>query len=167
MLTGREVFSGPEETRISYLLRAIELGAAYVDCELRAPVSSRDQIRKASAGTATRTIFSWHDFNVTPGRNELIDIVGSMHEAGADIGKIVTTAQDHFDVLKVLALQETAAELDFPLIAFCMGEPGVISRLATVELGGYMTYCAPAGFSGTAPGQLSSNYLRAMLDLLK
>ena len=46
-----------------------------------------------------------------------------MQEQGADIGKIVTTAKDYVDVLHVLSLQEKAAELDFPLIAFCMGTP--------------------------------------------
>ena len=75
-------------------------------------------------------------------------------------------AHDYHDVLRVLNLQEEAARMDIPLIAFCMGRPGVISRVATVELGGYMTYCAAHEDEATAPGQLSVAVLRQIEALM-
>jgi 3-dehydroquinate dehydratase type I len=59
-----------------------------------------------------------------------------------------------------------AAENNFPLIAFCMGAIGKISRLATIKLGGYMTYAAPDEGKETAPGQMPVSVLRDMLSRL-
>jgi 3-dehydroquinate dehydratase-1/3-dehydroquinate dehydratase/shikimate dehydrogenase len=82
------------------------------------------------------------------------------------VGKIVTMAKTSADVLRVLSLLLLAAEKGFPLIAFCMGKVGMISRLATVQLGGYMTYAAPDSGQVTASGQLKVSALRSMLKTL-
>ncbi|MDP3694610.1 MAG: type I 3-dehydroquinate dehydratase, partial [Desulfocapsaceae bacterium] len=47
------------------------------------------------------------------------------------------------------------------------GSPGVVSRVATVELGGYMTYCAVSEDEATAPGQLSIAVLRQIEALMQ
>ena len=158
--------SGPEEERVGLLVEAASAGAAYVDLELLAPAASLKRLREAVAGTSTRLILSRHDFSATPPLAELLDWVKQMHEKGADIGKVVTTARDHRDVLRVLHLQEDCAALGLPLIAFCMGRIGLISRLATIELGGFMTYCAADGGGSTAPGQISVAQFRKVCELL-
>ncbi|MCK5071561.1 MAG: type I 3-dehydroquinate dehydratase, partial [Desulfocapsa sp.] len=109
---------------------------------------------------------SWHNFKDTPSREELVGRMALMQDKGADIGKIITTAHSHQDVLRVLQLQDVAEQLGFPLIAFCMGRPGVISRIATCDLGGYMTYCAVSKEEATAPGQLSVGTLREIHALM-
>lgn len=159
-------FDGPEEERIAPLLAAIHENAAYVDIELQADIETRAILQNAAATTDTRILVSWHDFIGTPPTDELEKILLQMQESGEDIGKIVTMAHDFKDVLRVLALQQLAAEHDFPLIAFCMGKPGVISRLATLRLGGYMTYAAPDSGEGTASGQTSVSILRELLEKL-
>ena len=158
-------YTGPEEERIELLAEAIVGGAAYVDLELQSPPTSLHRLRSESAGSATRLILSRHDFSGTPDREELVAWLQAMGEGGADIGKIVTTAHDHHDVLRVLHLQEEAAAMDLPLIAFCMGQPGMISRLATLELGGYMTYCAVDVKEATAPGQIAVTDLKRIYTL--
>ena len=85
-----------------------------------------------------------------------------MRDSGAHIGKIVTMAHDFRQALRILQLQEKAAQLDFPLISFAMGEAGRISRAATCALGGYMTYCAPDSGEATAPGQIRVSDLRTI-----
>ena len=90
-----------------------------------------------------------------------------MQGTGADVGKIVTMARTFDDVLRVLHMQIPAHTLSFPLIAFCMGKTGAISRLATLELGGFMTYAAPDTGEGTAPGQLPYKNIRTALDQLQ
>lgn len=160
-------FDGSEADRLTLLEQALAAGAAYVDCEFRAPPASRQRLRRAADNSGGKLILSWHDFSATPPPAELHRLVSEMREGGADIGKIVTTADDHLDVIRVLNLQSVAAELNFPLIAFCMGRAGTISRLATLELGGYMTYCAPAGHRGTAPGQIGCAEMRRALAILR
>ncbi len=158
-------FSGTEQERLRPLLQAVEAGAAYIDCELRAPRASRLALRQVTQRSDCRLLISWHDFTETPSWRRLSGILTRMHKAG-DIGKIVTTARQHLDVLRVLRLQEKAAALSFPLIAFAMGQAGTISRLATLALGGYMTYCAATPEAATAPGQLTIDQLRALHALL-
>ena len=159
-------FAGEEETRMGALLEAVAENSGYVDLELLAPDESHRKMRMALQESETKLILSWHNFQDTPTREELVGRLALMQDRGADIGKIVTTAHSHGDVLRVLALQEVAQQLDFPLIAFCMGRPGVISRVATCDLGGYMTYCAVSADEATAPGQLSVSALREIYSLL-
>lgn len=155
-------FSGSEDDRISPLLDAIELQAAYVDFELRADLLLRSRLLKALENAPTQMILSWHDFKGTPSEPELAEILEQMMDSGAHIGKIVTTAHTPADVLRVLQLQERALAEGFALSCFCMGEHGRISRLATLYLGGYMTYGALSDSQVTAPGQLSVERLHAL-----
>ncbi len=159
-------FTGEEEQRLSILLEAVSRNCAYVDLELLAPPVSQQEMRSALQHSSSKLILSWHNFKNTPSREELVGRMALMQDNGADIGKIITTAHSHADVLRVLELQEVAARLEFPLIAFCMGKPGVISRVATCGLGGYMTYCAVSETEATAPGQLSIKALREIYSLM-
>ncbi len=158
---------GAEEGRLELLLQAIGAGARYVDIELRASKDSLIQIVKAVASCDCSTIVSWHNFSDTPAQGELIDVLQQMAESGADIGKIVTTAHDYTDVLRVLSLQLTAKELGFSLACFCMGKAGQVSRAATLNLGGVLTYGAADSASCTAPGQLTVAELRTMQEMLR
>jgi 3-dehydroquinate dehydratase-1 len=159
-------FAGDEEARIAPLMEGVQQGAHYIDLELNAPTSSHDALLKVVEDSSSRLILSWHNFQETPTRAELVGRLAMIQDKGAHIAKIVTMAHDYHDVLRVLMLQEEAASMDIPLIAFCMGRPGVISRLATVELGGYMTYCAAHEDEATAPGQLSVAVLRQIEALM-
>ena len=159
-------FTGVEEERLAPLFEAVAGSAAYVDLELLAPAESQQRMRSALQDSSTQLILSWHNFTDTPSREELVGRMAMMQDNGADIGKIITTAHDHDDVLRILQLQEVAKTLDFPLIAFCMGGPGVISRVATCELGGYMTYCAVNETEATAPGQLAVETMRKIYGLM-
>lgn len=143
-----------EDKRVELLIEAANSGAAYVDIELRTDQKHQDKLLAEAQKSGTRTIISWHDFSHTPSTQELISIFQLQYRSGADIGKIVTTAHVFQDVLRVLDLQTEAADMQFPLIAFCMGRAGMISRIATLELGGFMSYGAPVSGHKTAPGQL-------------
>ncbi len=160
-------FKGSEAVRIGLLLQAIQHGGALVDLELKtAPELRGELLDVLMQHPHTGLILSWHDFNGTPSGGELGEILQQQLESGAHIGKIVTTANDYKDVLRILNLQLIAADNNFPLIAFCMGAVGRISRLATLMLGGYMTYVAPDGGRETAPGQMPVSVLHRMLSQL-
>lgn len=156
-------YEGAEVERVSLLFEAIRQGAAYVDIELATARHVRDPLVDAARTSKTKLIMSWHDFKETPANNHLQEVVREQHRTGARIGKVVTMAHSHYDVLRVLNLQILAAELKFPLIAFCMGPIGAISRLATTRLGGFMTYAAPSAEKATAPGQFPLETLQALL----
>ncbi len=160
------MFAGEEEARLAILQRAIASGADYIDLELKAAESMRQALLASCAAPSCRLLLSWHDFSGTPSRQALMTIFQQMYRSGAHLGKIVTTARRFQDVLQVLSLQQEAEEMEFPLVAFCMGEAGRISRFATLELGGFLTYAAPDDGEGTAPGQLRATTLKRLLELL-
>ncbi len=157
-------FRGEESDRIGLLEEAVKKGAAYVDIELKTSLDLREKILDAAKESTTKIIISWHNFETTPSPQALASVFQTQYRSGANIGKIVTTANDFTDVLRVLDLQKFSAEMDFPLIAFCMGRVGVISRIATVELRGYMTYAAPDSGKRSAPGQLSVSTMKVILQ---
>jgi 3-dehydroquinate dehydratase-1/3-dehydroquinate dehydratase/shikimate dehydrogenase len=160
-------FHGSEGERIALLLKAIKHDCALVDLELKtAPELRAELLDVLLKHSQTGLIISWHDFSGTPSSDELGVILQQQIESGAHIGKIVTMANNYKDVLRVLNLQAIAAENNFPLISFCMGHSGMISRLASLKLGGYMTYAAPDSGDATAPGQLKVSALRSMLNAL-
>jgi len=171
LFTNRPTWEGgacetSEEDRLMVLLDAVGHQAAYVDLELKTAPSLRRRLLERIAGTTTRLIISSHDFGGTPAAADLSETLRRQRESGAHIGKIVTMAHDHVDVLRVLHLQCEARQMGFPLIAFCMGEPGRLSRIITILLGGYMTYAAPDERQATAPGQLSVRQLQAAIACL-
>ena len=168
-------YDGPEEKRILPLLEAVRQEVAYVDLELRADQRLRKRLLAATSLSPTRLVLSWHNFETTPTQAELDEVLAQMIEAGAGvssdsadkvIGKIVTTAHSPEDALRVLRLQEQAKAANFPLSCFCMGEAGRITRLATLYLGGYMTYACLNDAQATAPGQLSLAQLQELTALL-
>lgn len=156
-------WSGPEEARVAFLAEAIQAGAAYVDIELKSEPGHIQRLVELGRASRTAVVVSWHYFDSTPSASALASILQEQYRSGAQIGKIVTMAHSFQDVLRVFALQTVAAEMGFPLITFCMGKAGVISRVATLELGGYMTYAAPDGGAPTAPGQFALTPLRQIL----
>jgi len=158
-------FTGAEEERLKPLVAAVHLEAAYVDFEFRAEQQLRQLLLAEVSQSSTQLILSWHDFKGTPGEEELTGILTQMQASGADIGKIITTAHDASDVLRVLSLQEKAGAMQFPLSTFCMGESGRISRFSTLYLGGYMTYVAISEEQATAPGQFSALHFNKLRSL--
>jgi 3-dehydroquinate dehydratase type I len=160
-------FRGSEEARVEILAAAAAAGAAYVDIELRTAIELRTSLIKRAQPSGAKVIVSWHDFKTTASTQALVSILQEQCRSGADWGKIVTTPRDFRDVLRVLNLQDIAAEIGFPLCAICMGKIGVISRVATMELGGVLTYAAPDGGTVAAPGQLSASAMRKIQELLR
>ncbi len=131
------------------LTKAVEAGAAYLDLEMEAPAPMSKRLRKAAQENGTIVIRSYHDFAGTPSREKLAETVSQCREFGAEVVKIVTTAQCEADVQTVLSLYE-----DFDrLIAFCMGETGRQSRLDCLAKGAPYTYAAFTEDEATAPGQ--------------
>lgn len=160
-------FAGSEEQRLDLLLQAVRLGARYADIELQTSPEMRNRLLADIHSAGAEVIVSHHDFLQTPPADQLTTILQRMMASGADIGKMVTTASTPDDVLRVLDLQRTAMASGFRLSAFCMGAAGTISRLATLYLGGWMTYVALAPEQATAPGQLTAQAMHALTSLLE
>ena len=172
LFTNRPIWEGgkyddSEKDRIALLRNAIAANAAYIDIELNTEKKLRNEVISAAQGRQTAVIISNHNFTETPPTDILEDTLHQMMDSGADIGKIVTTANDPSDVVRVLALLQTSRTNTFQLSAFCMGAVGRISRLATLYLGGCMTYVAVDDLSATAPGQFTTDQFHTLIQLFE
>ena len=147
-------FKGSEDNRISLLKLAIQLQADYVDIEH----DSIQNINKGEAKSAyegkTKIIVSYHNFNETP--DDLSDIYQRLSQSEADIIKIVTYANDITDNVKIYQLLQKSKK---PIISFCMGEYGIISRILYKKFGSYLTFAALQSGKESAPGQINIHEL--------
>jgi len=159
-------FTGNEDQRLALLCQALAAGAQYVDIELRTAPELRQRVQTLARQQGARVICSSHDFAGTPSSEQLRLTLAAMIATGADIGKIVTTATQPAEALRILALQQEALAAAFPLSAFAMGAAGKITRLATLYLGGCMTYVALSPDQATAPGQLTVAEIQGLIALL-
>ena len=105
-------------------------------------------------------LISWHDFEKTPPDAELTKVLYEMRTYSQNI-KMVTTAQTTVDSLRLLDLYENASRLN--LIAFAMGDAGVISRVLCVIIGNApFTYASLE--KAISPGQLTIKQMRKLYD---
>ena len=157
------------------LVRAIEAGARYVDVEMEAQKQMSKRVRQAAHENGTVFIRSYHDFDGTDSLDGLKAIVEKCVYHGADLVKIVTTAQTDYDADRLMSLYEWCAEemsqgndriaalADGGLIAFCMGEAGRQSRMDCLKYGAPYTYAAMSEEDAAAPGQWSAAEMASTL----
>ena len=150
-----------EAARIEKLLRAVELGADIIDIELR--TRSLKQAREL-IGKRVKCLLSFHELEGTPPLNEMKEIVQRQLEAGADICKIVTTAQTLEDNLTILQLIS-----EFPktkIVSFAMGSLGLASRILCPLVGGDFTYASIEPGKESASGQITVRELRKIYEMV-
>jgi len=127
-------YSGPEDQRLRALWLAVQLGAAYVDVELKAAAQFFASSPQASGETSrvTKIILSSHNYTETPSIEDLCRIHRAAVAAGADIVKIAAMCQHITDVHRLQAL--LTEERTRPTIALGMGEAGQVSIQPRVKL---------------------------------
>src|SRR3990172_2754246 len=144
-------FNGSEEERIALLKLAIRLRADYVDIE-------HDSIQNIRRDTVhrvpTKIIVSYHNFRETP--DDLTTIYNRLSQSGADIVKIVTHANSITDNVRIYRLLQQSQR---PIISFCMGELGIISRILYKRFGSYLTFASLQAGKESAPGQINIHEL--------
>ena len=153
---------GSESKRREELLSAIEMGASIIDVELvTGNLKEIVQLIKKKA----KCLVSFHDLKGTPTLDRMREIVQREMEAGADICKVVTTAQRFEDNLAVLQLIP-----EFPktrVISFAMGPLGFASRTLCPLVGGDFTYASIEAGRESASGQITVRDLRKIYGMVE
>nr|XP_009386288.1 PREDICTED: bifunctional 3-dehydroquinate dehydratase/shikimate dehydrogenase, chloroplastic [Musa acuminata subsp. malaccensis] len=142
-------YEGNDKQRFQALCLAMELGAEYVDVELKV---ADDFVRLISEKKPEnfKLIISSHNYQSTPSNEELSSLVARIQAAGADIVKIATTAVDIVDVARMF---QVIVHCQVPMIGLVMEEKGLISRLLCPKYGGYLTFATLGAGKESAPGQ--------------
>ena len=87
---------------------AIQAGARFADLEIEAEAGWSKRFRDLCHEYGVEIIRSWHDFSGTPSANYLRQIQARCYRYGADIAKIVTTANSPADCEAVLSLYDAS-----------------------------------------------------------
>jgi len=161
-------FEGPERDRVGLLVEAVNRGADFVDIEASTGESLIGRLAsevRRKAGAA-KMIVSHHDFERTPSWAGLVRRFNSCRSFGAHAVKIVTYAHSAEDNLRLLRLIPRSLAEGQPIIAFCMGPRGRVSRLLAPVLGSFITYASLRRGAESAPGQWTVAEMRKIMDLL-
>lgn len=151
-------FAGSEKERVDILAEVAEWDGPLLDVEL-STIRRNSSLFKSKLGDM---IISWHDFNRTPERRILLHKVEEAIRLGG-IAKIVTTAKRVKDNTTILSLYRAADKGS--LIAFCMGEKGMISRILSPIVGSPLAYTF-FGPRPVAPGQFSLDDFRGLYGIM-
>ncbi len=149
----------PNDLRTNVLTAAVRAGADFIDVEYEnfISVAIGSKISLAlSAGRGTRLILSDHNFqtkfkNITKHYWEIANVFASA------IPKLVYSAHHINDCFDILDLQHSVKG---EMIAFCMDEPGFVTRILTKKFNGLVTFASIGEKTATAPGQPTVEQMR-------
>lgn len=148
-------FKGSESDRIDIIMEAAKV-ADITDIELG---TGQDDLSKVLK-TADSSIVSYHDFEKTPDKDFLLEIVSKELKLG-DIAKFAVmpkTMGDTLTVLNVLSEVENT-------VGISMGDMGSYTRVVAPLFGSPITFASYENSS--APGQLSIETTRDFINKLK
>jgi 3-dehydroquinate dehydratase-1 len=155
-------WEGDEARRIDELVKATELGADIVDIELNTRnLDDAIPVIKKRA----KCLLSSHELEKTPSLDKMNGIVQRQLAAGADICKVITTAQRFEDNLTVLQLISESPKTK--MVSFAMGPLGLASRILCPLVGGDFTYASIEEGKESAPGQITARELRKLYGSIK
>jgi 3-dehydroquinate dehydratase type I len=159
----RGFFTGDDAERQHTLLNAAKNGFKYVDIDVSSP-RYNETINKIKL-LGVKSVASYHKFTGALNVSEMEKILDIEIASGANVCKIVTTAnqiEDNLTVLNFISEAYSKAKL----VCFCMGEYGKISRLLSAMFGAFFTFASLNQGSETVTGQMSVEEMRSAYELL-
>lgn len=150
-------FTGSEAERRQVLVRALELGAEYVDVEWQAGFT--DVVRGPHR---ERVVLSHHAFDAVP--SDFVDRARQMRATEAGVVKLAAMTQrlsDAVALLNVARAVQAPGCADGPsrIIVIAMGECGEVSRICPSRFGSAWSYAgAVAGVGQLGPRTLLDTY---------
>lgn len=151
-----------DDKRLSILIAAIENGASYVDLDIESDRSFAGRIKDACIANNTELIYSYHNFDGTPTREDLLEILRNCFEEGAAVAKIACMSSAPGDNARLLSLYDEPGRK----VVLGMGEAGKITRFTALPLGAEFTFAAVSSRETTAPGQPTIREIRNYLSLI-
>lgn len=118
-----------------------------------------EKVRAAAHMNEKQLILSYHNFDYSPGNNELLKKAKIAENMGADFVKLAVMPEAKADVFELLEATRIMDEaLDVPVITMSMGELGGLSRVMGWAYGSVLTFAV--GVEMSAPGQMPIKELR-------
>ncbi|MBI5635890.1 shikimate dehydrogenase [Candidatus Micrarchaeota archaeon] len=149
-------FEGGERERLELFKKVIASARIdFVDLEFDSKII--DGLKPFLDEKGIKLILSKHFAHSTPSLSELKKLEGEMIGKGAFACKIVCFANKFSDNLITLSLVK---ESRTPIVSFCMGEFGIVSRILSPNFGAFFTFASLSEENATASGQVPARELR-------
>lgn len=159
-------FNGSEAERLIVLKRLASFRPMLLDVEYKT-LERDEELYDHLRALNCDLLISYHDFNHTPSRNRLAEIMDGMLKYSRNV-KIVAMAKSVEDNESILSLYDMIKDRykkdDIQLVAFCMGEHGLASRVLCTMLGAPFTYAALD--KPLAPSQLTLKQMRMIYKVI-
>jgi 3-dehydroquinate dehydratase I len=154
-------FSEGESARLIIIRKLALAGPMLLDLEYNS-ISQNNMLADYIDDNHIRTLISWHDYTGTPQKEFLINLIDKMR-IFSNFVKVVTTAKSIDDSINIMKLYGVI-DSSINLIAFSMGELGIISRILCNIIGDCpFAYCAIE--KAVAPGQLTIDQMKSIYSL--
>lgn len=137
-----------------------------IDVELSRGSQVMEHLVAQAHDSGIKVVGSFHDFQKTPSREELVRTLCTMQELGCDLAKAAVMPQTEKDVLTLLeaTLEMKEEHPRTPVITMSMGAMGAITRIGGGRFGSAVTF-GTAG-PASAPGQLPAELLKRLFPLI-
>ncbi len=137
----------------------------FIDYELSLDPIHFKAALNAAHNNGIKLIASFHDFQLTPPKANIVEKFILAEKMGADIAKVAVMPRTIDDVLTLLAATlEGNRSSKLPIISMSMGPFGSFSRLFGWAFGSSVTFAV--GDKASAPGQVPIEELRSVLEIL-
>ena len=154
-------FRGEAKQQALILSRALDLGAEYVDIELRWGLTFFKKFLENY--NRQRLICSSHNFQRTP--KNLSAVYHRCRKTRAGIIKLATMANGISDNNIMFGVLQQARKDRQPIIGICMGEYGEATRIIGGKIGSLLTFGGTGASSKTGPGQLTVSELKTIFHV--
>ena len=137
-----------------------------LDIEMFRDPAAVAKLTKLAHQKKVLVVMSNHDFDKTPSEQEIVSRLLKQDQMGADILKIAVMPKSKQDVFTLMnATLKVSEQSKKPLLTMSMGRLGTISRIATANMGGSLSF----GMIGeaSAPGQIDVTQLKQFLKTVQ
>lgn len=143
----------------------LELAALEEDGNGLAAAHSAAGVRQIARESEVTVLVSVHDFEGTPPRERMTDLLARAGDCG-DVAKLAVTAESPDDVLDLLSVTRAATCEGRQVATMAMGEAGRHSRAVAPLYGSRAGYAPVDPDEATAPGQYDLATLAGLVERL-
>ena len=148
-------FTGTVVAELDILIKSAEAGCQIVDLEIESAEALKPADLDKLRATGTALIISHHNFKDT---RDLDEIYVRIERHKPDFVKIVPTAKSLTDNVTLMRFVERVSDRG-PIIAICMGDAGIVSRVLGLRAGSLFTFASAHQGEETGPGQIAARTL--------
>ncbi len=155
-----------EKERLKWIKWALDKEFKLVDVEWYFFKKFKNEFQENSY-FPNKFLISYHNFEKTPSFKFLKGLLKNFYQEGIKQAKIVTMVKSFYEALKLLELIYEAKEKNLSLIAFGMGERGILSRILCLFCGSPFTYVVLEKEKALVPGQLDLVSAKKLYEEIK